>query len=334
MKKILLLVAIASLGFASCTDEQIDQNSQQNGINFKTMVGRNGNLKIDEITTSVFDRFVVSSYNTGSDTMSYTASLVPYINNLPVFKSGADWVYTGSYYWPNTDKLQFFATDATGATFPTTTVTGYPHFHYTIAGSAATQKDVLVAMSNNKSAQGTTPVALTFKHALTQMNFSVKGAEIGPTYVIKKIELIGAKDDGVCQFNDSLIHCWEQQIGNATYTYFTGSRNVYNTLISFGNGSGVDDGTLTGHEALMLMPQDGDNITLKVTYDLINSGVTLYSDATASVLLSAIHFNMSKKIRFNLTVPTPTGITNNRITFTATVSDWDVETPYDYITVQ
>jgi len=334
MKKILFFAAIAAIGFASCTDEKIDENSQQKGINFKTMIGKNGNLKVTELTTALFDNFVVSAYNTGSTAMGYTTSLVPYINNLSVYRSGSDWVYTGSYYWPNTDKLQFFATDATGATFPTTTITGYPHFHYTIGGSAATQKDVVVAMAIDKSAQGTTPVALTFKHALTQINFSVKGAEIGPDYVIKKIELIGAKDYGVCKFNDSLMHCWEQQTGNATYTYFNGSRTVYNTLVSFGNGSGVDDGTLTGQEALMIMPQDGDNITLRVTYDLINAGVTLYSNATASVLLSAIHFNMSKKIRFNLTVPTPTGITNNRITFTATVSDWDVESPYDYITAQ
>ncbi|MFA6200497.1 MAG: fimbrillin family protein [Bacteroidales bacterium] len=326
MKKILLLVAIASLGFASCTNENVDENSQQKGINFKTMVGKNSLNKVGEMITADFDHFHVSAYRTSEGPMSYTSTLVPYINNLAVYRSGADWIYTGAYYWPNQDTLQFFAHNANGASdMPTTTIVGYPYFTTSISSTSATQQDILVAKTINKSALGTTPVSMTFLHALTQVNFSLKGAEIGPNYIIKKIEMIGAKDHGTFTFNDTMRYCWSNQTGNATYTYFNGSKTILTTLTSFGNGSRVASGDLTGYEALMIMPQNGDWITIKVTYDLVNAGVTLYSDAEASVVLTGEHMNVGKKVRYNLTVPTPTGVSTSKITFTATVSDWDPE---------
>lgn len=326
MKKILLLVAIAALGFASCTNENIDENSQQKGINFKTMVGKNSNFKVGEMVTADFDHFVVSAYRTSGGPMDYTSTLVPYINNLDVYKSGANWIYTGAYYWPNQDTLQFFATNANGASnMPTSTITGYPYFTASIASTPATQQDILVAKTINQSALGTTPVSMTFLHALCQINFSLKGAEVGPDYIIKKIELIGVKDNGRFTFNDTMHYCWSNQTGNATYTYFSGSKTINTTLTSFGNGSRVASGDLTGYEALMIMPQNGDWITIKVTYDLVNAGVTLYSNATAEVVLTGEHMNVGKKVRYNLTVPTPTGVSTSKIIFTATVADWDPE---------
>lgn len=325
MKKLFLLVAIVALGLASCTNEKIDENSQKNGINFKTMVGKN-QTKVGEMITANFDHFHVCAYRTSGGPMSYTSLLTPYINNLAVVKSGSDWLYTGAYYWPNQDTLQFFATNAEGFSgMPTTPIIGYPYFTATIASTPATQQDILVAKTENKAALGTTPVSMTFLHALCQVNFSLKGAEIGPDYVIKKIEVIGVKDNGRFTFNDTMKYCWSNQTGNATYIYFNGEKTINTTLTSFGNGSRVASGDLTGYEALMIMPQNGDWITIKVTYDLVNAGVTLYSNATASVLLTDEHMNVGKKVRYNLTVPTPTGASTSKITFTATVSDWETE---------
>jgi len=326
MKKFLFLVAIAAIGFASCTDEKVDEKNSSNKIGFKTMVGKSTNFKVGELVTADFDHFHLSAYRTSGGAMSYTSSLVPYINNIVVNKSGADWIYTGSYYWPNQDTLQFFAHNADATIdFPTTTITGYPYFWTTINSTPATQKDIVVAKGLNKAALGTTPVALSFIHALCQVNFSLKGAEVGPDYVIKKIELIGAKDNGKFSFNDTMKYCWSTQSGNATYVYFDGSKTIQNSFVSFGNGSRVASGGLTGYEALMIMPQNGDWIQIKVTYDLVNAGVTLYSNATAIVTLTGEHMDTGKKVRYNLTVPTPTGASTSKITFTATVSDWETE---------
>lgn len=326
MKKFLFLVAIAAIGFASCTDEKVDEKNSSNKISFKTMVGKSTNFKVGELTTADFNAFNVSAYRTSNGPMSYTSSLVPYINNLNVYKSGADWIYTGSYYWPNTDTLQFFAHNADESIeMQSTTITGYPSFWTSIESSAATQKDIVVAKGLDKAALGTTPVNLAFIHALCQVNFSLKGAEIGPDYVIKKVELIGARDYGKFTFNDTMKYCWSNQTGSATYVYFDGSKTINNSLISFGNGSRVASGDLTGYEALMIMPQNGDWIQIKVTYDLVNSGVTLYSNATATVTLTGEHMDTGKKIRYNLTIPTPTGASTSKITFSATVSDWETE---------
>lgn len=335
MKKLFLLVAFAAIGLASCTDEQIEDQNQKDGIQFKTLVGMNSIFKSTELNNVAFTEFWVSAYRTEGD-VNYdsTQTLIPYINNLRVMKINQvtnEWNYTGNYYWPLTQKLNFFAHNAgASSVLPTTQFTNFPSFEFTQDfTSATTQKDVIVARALNQT-QMATPVALTFNHALCQINFSLKGADEGPEYIIKKIEVLGIRETGTFRFRDTLYFNWNTSGSAAVaYTYFdAGSnpgRSISTSLVSFGNGSGVASNPLTGNEALMIIPQDGENLTIKITYDVVNQGVTLSSDAIATTTLAGERMNVGKKVRYNLTIPTPTGVANNRITFTGTVSDWNTE---------
>lgn len=328
MKKLFLLVAIAALGLASCSEENFDQVSQKdsNKIAFKTLVGKN-NLKVTELVQAQFQDFWVSAYRTqGSAASVFGQTLIPYIDNLRVYWNGSAWVYDGSYYWPGTDYLNFFAHNAEGYLLPTTSITGYPTFTYT--QDPASSKDIVVAMDTNKVQVGTNPVALQFKHALCQINFSLKGAEVGPEYQIKQIKL-NARTQGTFTFKpiatSGITSNWSGQLNASDYIYYDalGSpTSISTTLTNF----------QTATNPIMIIPQNGELVTITVTYDFVNQGVVLVQDAVATVTLTGQQMNVGKKVRYNLTIPTPTSITGNRITFTGTVSDWSSELPVDVTT--
>ncbi|MDD3668598.1 MAG: fimbrillin family protein, partial [Bacteroidales bacterium] len=215
MKKLFLLVAIAALGLASCSEESFDQVSQKdsNQIGFKTMVGMNSIFKSTELNNTAFTEFWVSAYRTVGD-VNYdsTQTLIPYINNLRVVKINQatnEWNYTGNYYWPLSQKLNFFAHNAgASSVMPTNQFSNFPSFTFTQDfTSASTQKDVVIARALNQTSMAT-PVALTFNHVLCQINFSLRGADDGPEYVIKKIEVLGIRETGTFRFRDTLHYMW------------------------------------------------------------------------------------------------------------------------------
>ena len=350
MRKLFLLAAIAIFGLASCTEEQIfdDPQTDGNSIGFRTMIGKNNNPKAMELTNPLFAEFWVSAYRTSNDaalTGLMPEVLIPYINNLRVFKSNTttnEWSYTGTnYYWPGIQKLNFFAHNA-GATsvMPTTqnasTDSPCPWFDFTQTSATLTQKDVVVAKNANEVfSTGRLPVALVFSHALCQINFSLQGAVPGPEFRIKKIELIGANTTGRYTFlpdnADPLVYVrrWSGQTNAQPITYFENTAiptYITNTLVSFGDGG-------SGNKAIMIIPQDGSNLSIKVTYDFANAGVILVPNAEATVSLNGQGMNSGKKVRFNLTIPVPTSITGNRIEFTGTVTDWtgEVAEPFTLI---
>lgn len=343
MRKLFLFAVIAIFGLASCTDEQILDNPQTDGdgISFRTMVGKNPNFKAMELTNAAFQEFWVSAYRTSNDaplTGLIGEILVPYINNLRVFKTDValnTWSYGAgtNYYWPGVQKLNFFAHNA-GATsvMPTTTNANTdspcPWFDFTQTSTTLDQKDVVVAKNANEVySLGRLPVALQFSHALCQINFSLQGAVPGPEFRIKKIRLIGANTVGKYTFLpddvDPLVYVrrWSGQSTPQPITYFENTASptyITNTLVSFGDGG-------VGNKAIMIIPQDGSNLSIEVTYDFANAGVILVADAVATVSLSGQAMNAGKKVRYNLTIPVPSSITGNRIEFTGTVTDWTGE---------
>ena len=261
MRKLFLFAVIAIFGLASCTDEQILDNPQTDGdgISFRTMVGKNPNFKAMELTNAAFQEFWVSAYRTSNDaplTGLIGEILVPYINNLRVFKTDAalnTWSYGAgtNYYWPGVQKLNFFAHNA-GATsvMPTTTNANTdspcPWFDFTQTSTTLDQKDVVVAKNANEVySLGRLPVALQFSHALCQINFSLQGAVPGPEFRIKKIRLIGANTVGKYTFLpddvDPLVYVrrWSGQSTPQPITYFENTASptyITNTLVSFGDG--------------------------------------------------------------------------------------------------
>ncbi|MEA5099818.1 MAG: fimbrillin family protein [Bacteroidales bacterium] len=330
MKKLFLFAAIAILGLASCTDEQIEgnKNNPSKKIQFKTMVGKNSNLKATELTTDGLktNGFKVTALNTASLTFGgnpYTS----YFDNLLVSWNGTKWTNSGNYYWPEDDKLSFFAYGGDNVTLSATTP-AFPSFNYTIGSTAAAQKDLVTAVSLNKTNSSDT-LGLVFNHILTQINFSIKGAVPVLIYIVKKIEIIGAKNSGTYTYSPT-TGGWTAQAGVFNYTYFDGSTTPTTiptntvTFVSFGNGTGTAAAPITGTEALMLMPQDNTGVQIKVTYDIQNPGGSFVKKDKVSTytFVTPGTWNLGTKIRYNITLP----VASNRIELSGTVSNWNDET--------
>lgn len=314
MKKILLAVT-AALAITGCSqNEEFDNAAQNAEIGFSTIVSkttRAGITKIDELKKS---GFTVYAYNTGENVAGaidakLTNSIFP-IDGLGVTSVENKWTYTGTYYWPLKDKVQFFAyaTDASATEYDATGL--YPTFKYTITAAAADQKDFVVA----KALDQTKPegdLVLKFTHALTQVNFSVIGAD-DKTYDISSISIQGVAASGVYSFKDDK---WTPTAGETTGTYtypiaadasVTGSANAVN--LDQSNG------------ALMLMPQAmTDNAKILISYSVYD-GETLIAESTdtAVSLKGTAAWEPGKKVRYTLK------LANNAVSmsFAPEVGEW------------
>lgn len=326
MKKLFLFAAIAAIGFASCSEENFDGNNGNSSkkIQFKTMVGKNNNLKVTESNTATLKTtgFKVTALNTAAENFDGSKAYTTEFNQLAVTHDGSNWIYTGDYYWPETDKLSFFAYagDDAGVSSFTATTPGFPYFTYTVNADASSQKDLLAINSLNNVDPGATntPLALAFKHILTQVNFSLKGQVTTLQYDIKKIEIKSAKSVGTYTYN-ATTGVWSAQSTTANYTYFSGLTNIpvnTSSVVSFGNGS-------VG-QALMLLPQNLNGVTIEVTYDIKNpSGSIVKKDKVATHTFGASDaWALGTKVRYNFTLP----VNSNRIEFNATVDAWDGDT--------
>ena len=179
-KRLIFGLAIASAMFAACSNDETVDVSVGDAIGFRTSIDRATRSNIE--TTASLDSFKVTAI--GSNDLNY-------FTDLMVKKQGSTWKTANTYYWP-TYALQFYAY-ANGPAAGKGTVTinkdGKQITGYTPAAKAADQKDLLVAYnSGTRATNNGTPVPLTFKHALSQIE--VKAKCLNPA---TKIEVIGVK---------------------------------------------------------------------------------------------------------------------------------------------
>ena len=315
MKKILLAVT-AALAITSCSqNEEFEAPSQKAEINFNTAVTRATELNTNGLQKAGFE---IYAYNTGTSGM--TADVVlpaeAWISNSAKYTEGTGWsVDGGPYYWPLTDKLQFFAyspKDGAAYTAPNASDKGYPKFVYTVGTTAANQKDLVIASVQDatKNQNGaTSPVSFAFKHALTQVNIEVTKVD-GYTYDISKVEVAGIKGSGTFTYAGVNAGTWTAGTDpDATYTYTLGDFTGNTT-------------TIISDNALMLIPQELTNAKISISYT-VKKGNSEIAENNKEVALSGTTtiWDFGKKIRYKLTLP----IGGEKVGISADVDPWDSE---------
>ena len=218
MKKSLLAV-VAALAMAGCSQndlvDEID-NGGKTPINFNSVV-RKGSRAVST-TTATFDNFTVYAYS----------SSAAYDGNAASFFFTDDISYTTSWagkqtiYWPETGNVHFFAySPKSAATYAPSTeddLTAYPTLQYTV--TAENQVDLLAANTINKT-KTTDVVSLSFKHLLTQINFSIKLPIKGLKYTITSIKLTGVNSIGTFTYNGTAetVGAWGSLGTPAEFSY-------------------------------------------------------------------------------------------------------------------
>lgn len=317
MKKI-LFAAVAALAITSCSqNEEFENAGRKAEIGFSTIVSKATRATEATNTTLQGSGFTVYAYNTGTNSVSAgNATLATVI--MPGAKATYTdkWGLDGTYYWPLNDNVQFFAyaTDDSVANYTADASKMYPTLKYTVAKSAADQKDFVVAQVTDQK-KTTGDITLTFKHALTQINFSIKGEDAN-TYKVSSLSIVGVAESGVYSYEPTVGWTPTANETTGTYTYpIAGNASVTGT-------TAVD--LMQANGALMLIPQSMTAAAkIKISYSVHDGDDALLAtnnDVDIS-LENAEAWVAGQKVRYTLK------LANNaaKMSFDTTVDPWNGE---------
>lgn len=253
MKKF-MFAAMAALAITSCSQNEEMEGPKKAEIGFGTAAVTRGEVMV----TDNFKTFTV---------FGYAHNDVPYGNEVTgtqlvdgVYINGPSWTENGgkTFYWPLTGKVTFFAYSPAVVQGNYVYTTGYPTVKYSIVNDIANQADFVVAtLAEQTKESNLGKVSLSFKHALTQVVFKLKGEDSNVEYTITNLALKDIKNEGTFNYADN---SWTVSTDPAKVTDYSMSLNKKMV--------GGDDNAVSltaKEELLILMPQEVAT-TVEVTY--------------------------------------------------------------------
>ena len=303
MKKVLLATAVAAMVFTSCSQNEEFENAGQVEIGFNSIV--KNSTRATEVNLDGLKNigFKVYAYNTGTSQFGTGVLNKPIMENESVTWNADKWT-SAKYYWPSTGKVQFFAYSSSKSTLTLTAseTDKYPTLvDYTVPALASDQEDLLIAKAIDQTKASST-INFVFSHALTQVNFSIKG-EDDLKYTVSEIKLSGIGNKGTYKYEDN---SWATVSGTETYACALSSTTADNEV----TGTTAKP---VGTEPLMLLPQTLTNAKVIVSYVVTDSnGNEVYEAIEKESPITTI-WSPGKKVRYTL-----------ELTNDATEIGWDV----------
>ncbi len=295
-KKFFLVLSAMALATGCSNDETIEVNGEDR-IDFSVTAGKL--TRATATTTSTIDTLKVWAF-TNNQT---------YMDGITVTKTGSNWTYSGTKFWPKTPVDFFAVSPATPQSGTVTVNTAAKKIENYVVTDGT--EDLLYAMNAEemKDVHKNTPVSVNFRHALSQIVFKVKKTATSSI----DVSVQGIKVDGVA--NKSTL-TWatattgsnmtgtdaDTETGNTWGTWIVPTGNATYTAVNLNNAYPVTNTAeyLTsdeGNGALFLMPQtlnpwlttDATDNTVKITGTarlLVNckitdtaSGITLWPES-------------------------------------------------------
>lgn len=256
MKKHLWILAVAALGLASCSnDDVVAENTglnDANTINFRTFVS--GATRSTDITATTLQSsgFKVYATETGTTNLYFAE------DDFTWDGTSSSYTSTTKHYWPSTGALDFYAYASNGSSTITHTA-NTKVFEITPATAATNQSDFVFANTNDKSKgssadnatyYGKNGVVLNFRHAMSKVTIKIVNSNTTLTATVKNVTLGYVDNKG-------------------TYTY-SGSTTGANT---------------DGKDSYLLKPTDWSNAGATKTGYTQTASTTSYTSATAATAL-------------------------------------------------
>ena len=179
MNRKLFFAAMAATALASCTNDDLVEVNQGEGIAFRASLDK---ALTRGTTTNLqnLNAFKVTAF--GQDEANN------YFTDMPVTKEGDSWKPASTYYWPGFD-LKFFAYAPQDLENVSISKNAQTITDFAPDQAVARQKDLLVSYNTgNKKDNEAKGVAMNFKHALSQIEVKAKCSNEKI-----KIEVIGLK---------------------------------------------------------------------------------------------------------------------------------------------
>lgn len=345
-KNLLFIVAITFLATSCLKDETILVRQEEKPVIGFNSISDRMVKSTGEITIASLDEFYVDAYYY-TTTADYTVATTKYFNGVEVTSDDAGvCTYSPVKYWPETEKLDFFAYK--GLTLGTPTVATEMPISFTVADAAASQVDAVVSQALNPTRA--TNVHLNFHHALSQIKFAARSGVEGVKFDVTGIELVYVQPSGSTKLGSSWTPVSPATTtGNGLVWTASGTQKDYaaglasNTNIPY---STTDWTNITAADgALMLIPQsltagasgttpETDKSYIKVTYVAkdATTGVSLTPSSVYYIGLGGTSADWKAGVRYTYRISfnsiTPLGL--DPIVFDATVEGW-VENATDVI---
>lgn len=278
MKKSLFMMGVAIAVLSSCTQNEVLDIAESNTIQFgNSYIGKPTRANIINDKEDLNSFYVLGYTHDGSQA---AAMWTPAENVYYVLDT---WKYNNIQKYENT-KSYFFAAYSnagingegsgnleTGATATFSTPGSKDAAKNTLSltidkYSAATNNDLLVAISESDLTDKNQMVSFGFKHALSQVNFILKNPLGNNPIVINSFSVSGLKDNGkltyqLPQDNSTIEQIkWEMTSSSA--------REIEGLDVTEANETQNATGTYT------VIPQEQGELTVKITATLYKNGST------------------------------------------------------------
>lgn len=304
MKKGLLMLGVAALALASCTNEEVLNVSDSRTIGFDSFVGKSTKEISDIIDTNLEKFYVFGSCSESGDNLPETPNV---FNNTEVKKSGSNWITGKTEYWSATQNYKFVAYSNGNETLGNASFANgaFAITGYTVGKEDLIASDIVAQAGEDHTSENNLPVEVTMKHLLAKVKFTITNALAEGN----KIEISDLKIEGV------------PNTGDYNGTEWTASNKPEEKAdIAFAMAT-IETSDPQASDEFYVIPQTGKfNVSFTATAKSA-SGVVI----KATQFTSEINADWNKNNAYNYTVEIDAEdikIDKNVITFTPDVEEW------------
>ena len=237
MKSKYLAVALSAVALTACNNEDVLEVNQGRGISFQ--VATEASTRATATTTSTIDNFKVWGFTDGKTLM----------NGIKVSKSGSEWTYDGTIFWPATD-VDFYSVSPAENCGGTVNITKDKQeiTNFTVNTDQSLQVDLLYAVNKGetKANHEASPVSINFRHALSQIVFKAKNTNDNLKVIVKGVTIANIKKAGDFTYPAQATTVHNNSTTGSIVATTQGTWSNVSTLEDFSAGMDVAGVTLDG----------------------------------------------------------------------------------------
>ena len=279
MKSKYLAVALSAVALTACNNEDVLEVNQGRGISFQ--VATEASTRAQATTTNTITEFKVWGFTDNKTLM----------NGLEVSNESNKWTYDGTIFWPATD-VDFYSVSPNDVTGVSITSSSQKITGFTVDTDQSKQVDLLYAVNKGETkddhAEGSKPVNINFRHALSQIVFKAKNTNENLKVIIKGVKIANIKKKGDFTYPTSAT---TNNVASESGSITSGTQGTWGTptdATTFSAGMDANGVTLNGkvETAVDLTTTTGENANKTYTGALfmIPQALTPWNPATTGAL--------------------------------------------------
>lgn len=245
MKKSLLLMGMALMAFASCSQDEIREVNRGNAIDFRTP----SVTKATETTTSNLEVFYASAYMEGDTETSF-------FSDTKFTKMVDHFVSSPEYFWPDEEStLNFYAYSPSAELLGASPAMsdGKYTLTYSPASDISTHVDLITATASGNSEDSQTGIVLEFAHRLSQIQVNAYNDDTDHVIKVKGVRIGNVIGEGTVDFSDGTWTYAQTPVIESYETLYDEPKTLSSYYISLMNSVNVNGNSYSDNA--MVIPQ-------------------------------------------------------------------------------